>query len=129
MNSNLFERKSFLDGNWMTNNVTEYFSVITTEENVIIQVHLLRATANEANSFKRYLNSIPTHFKKSTIIDLSDSNFIDSTFLSSIISFNKKVDSEIKLVITDRRQLTIFRITKLDSLFNIYSSLEQAIAA
>lgn len=129
MNSNLFERKTFLDGNWITNNVSEYFSVESTEENVIIKVNLLRATAHEANSFKRYLSSIPAYYKKSTVIDLSECSFVDSTFLSSIISFNKMIDSEISLVVADARQLAIFKITKLDSLFNIYSSLNQAIAA
>lgn len=129
MNSNLFERKTYLDGSWMTNNITEYFSVDSTEDNVVIRVNLLRATANEANSFKNYLSSIPAHYKSSTIIDLSECNFIDSTFLSSIISFNKVIDSEIKLVIADARQLAIFRITKLDSLFNIYASMELATAA
>lgn len=129
MNSNIFERKTYLDGNWMTNNITEYFSVDSTEENVIIKVNLLRATAHEANSFKRYLASIPSYYKNSTIIDLSECNFIDSTFLSSIIGFNKTIDSEIKLVISDTRQMAIFKITKLDSLFNIYSSLDQAITA
>ncbi len=127
MNSNLFERKNFLDGNWMTRNISEYFSVNTSEENVIIKINLLRATANEAESLKKYLSRLPLQGTKSTIIDFSDCNFVDSTFLSNIITYNKTTDSEIKIVVANTRQLTIFKITKLDSLFNIYLSLDQAI--
>lgn len=126
MNSNLFERKQFLDESWMTKNISKYFSVNNATKNFIVKVNLERATASEADYFKFKLSKIPTNTQKSTIIDLSNCNFVDSTFLSSIIKFNKTSTSEVKLVVADARQLAIFKITKLDSLFKIYSSLEQA---
>jgi len=129
MNSNLFERKNFLDTNWMTTNISDYFSLESINETMIIKVNLLRATANEADSMSKYLSKIKPQNNHPFIIDLSKCNFIDSTFLSGIISFNKKTETQIKLVITDTRQLAIFRITKLDSLFRIYSSLESALVA
>jgi anti-anti-sigma regulatory factor len=129
MNSNLFERKNFLDTNWMTTNISDYFSLESINETMIIKVNLLRATANEADSMSKYLSKIQPQNNHPFIIDLSKCNFIDSTFLSGIISFNKKTETQIKLVITDTRQLAIFRITKLDSLFRIYSSLESALVA
>ena len=129
MNSNLFERKNYIDRNLISTNISDWISTKTSNENIILKVNLLRATANEANYLKKYFDEIPIHNEKSVIIDLSKCNFIDSTFLSSIIIFNKKTNTEIKLVVSDSRQLTIFKITKLDLLFNIYSSLDQALTA
>lgn len=129
MNSNLFERKKFLTQNIITTDIEEYFSVNISSENVVVKVNLLRATANEADYFKKYLAQITSKKHKYLIIDLSYANFIDSTFLSSIICYNKKIEAQIKLVVSDTRQLTIFKITKLDSLFKIYPTLNQALAA
>lgn len=127
MNSNLFERKSFLDGTWITANLSDYFSTHISGRNIIMTVNLLRATANESDELKKYLLSFPVKEVDSIIIDLSQCTFVDSTFLSSIISYNKMTAVPIKLVVSNRRQLTIFKITKLDCIFNIYSSLEQAL--
>jgi anti-anti-sigma regulatory factor len=129
MNRHLFDRKNFLEHNWMTPNMSEYFSFDKKNENMIVKVNLLRATSTEADSMKKYLFRVNTENNHPIIIDLSSCNFVDSTFLSSIISFNKSSDIKIKLVVADKRQLTIFKITKLDSLFNIYDNLNSALVS
>ena len=129
MNSNLFERKNFLAESLINTSITEYFSTNILNEKIVVKVNLLRATANESDSLKKYLAKISSNKFQTVIIDLSDSNFIDSTFLSGIIRYNKSTQAQIKLVVEDNRQLTIFRITKLDSLFKIYSNLNQALAS
>lgn len=127
MNSNLFDRKKFLEGSWIATNTTEYFAVENVDQNLIINVNLIRATANESESFKLFLNQLSLSGINNFVIDLSHTNFIDSTFLSTIISYNKKFNLHIKLVIADKRQLSIFKITKIDSLFNIYSTVAKAL--
>ena len=129
MNSNIFERKNFMDGNYISANNEKVFSKKLLEKNIVLKVNLLRATANESDMFKSYLSKISFSVTNSIIFDLSSCTFVDSSFLSCIISFNKEHSTNIKLVVSDERQLTIFRITKLDSLFNIYTTLESAIAA
>ena len=128
MNSNIFERKNFMDGNYISGNNKKIFSKELLEKHIVLKVNLLRATANESNMLKRYLSNLSLSVTNSIIFDLSSCNFVDSTFLSCIISFKKENSANIKLVVSDERQLTIFRITKLDSLFSIYSNLESAIA-
>ena len=127
MNTNLFERKAFLDGNWMKTNTIDQFSSIIDQNNLIIKVHLLRATANEAEAFRKFLFNHKVKKLDSVVIDLRNCSFVDSTFLSTLISFNKITTAEIKLVVSDKKQLAIFRITKLDSLFNIFQSIEAAV--
>jgi anti-anti-sigma factor len=129
MNSNLFERKNFLDGTWMHSNITDYFSCDNSGNSSVIKVSLLRATANESDAFKKYLNKLPTKKVNNIVIDFSDCTFVDSTFLSVIIKFNKAVNSQVKLVVSDKRQLRIFQITKLDSLFKIFPNIDEALVS
>ena len=127
MNSNIFERKSFLDGNWIPSDYSDRFTCSYSGENLILKVNLNRASANEVDSLKKYIKNLPIKDLKSVIIDFRNCSFIDSTFLSAIINFSKLTRADIRLVVADRRQLTLFKITKLDSLFNIYLNIEQAL--
>lgn len=127
MNSNIFERKTFMEGNYISANNSKIFSKEIINNNIVLKVNLLRATANESGILKSYLSKIILPVKNSIIFDLSQCSFVDSSFLSCIISFNKEKSIKIKLVVSDSRQLAIFKITKLDSLFNIYTTLESAI--
>lgn len=127
MNSHLFERKTFLDNSWMKADTENIFTIENYLDFKLIRVHLLRATANESEALKKYLTRLQNIESDKFIFDLSESTFIDSTFLSNLISFNKSNNGKIKLIVSDKRQLTIFRITKIDSLFDIYSSLDKAV--
>ena len=127
MNSNLFERKNFLEGNWITTKMSDYFTSDSIENSIVVKVNLLRATACEADSLTKYFSKLPSKNIDRVILDLSECNFVDSTFLSSIIKYNKSVKAEIKLVVANSRQLSIFKITKLDALFNIYTTVDQAL--
>ena len=129
MNTNIYERKEFLNASWISPNATELFTSSTKKNKTIIQINLLRATANEAEMFKSVLKEISEKNPLEIIIDLSQSNFIDSTFLSSILNFKKSYSSKVDLVVSDIRQMTIFKITKLDKIFNIYENLDAALVS
>ena len=129
MNANIFERKAFIDGNYIAGNEHNLFSSENFKNSLVLKVNLLRATANETDLFKNFLAKYSRTTSNSIVFDLSNCNFVDSSFLSSIISFNNKNKANVKLVVADTRQLTIFKITKLDSIFNIYTSIENAVAA
>ena len=129
MNTNIYERKEFLNASWISPNATELFTSSTKKNKTIIQINLLRATANEAEMFKSVLKEISEKNPLEIIIDLSQSNFIDSTFLSSILNFKKSYSSKVDLVVSDSRQMTIFKITKLDKIFNIHENLDAALVS
>jgi anti-anti-sigma factor len=127
MNSNLFERKNFLEGTWITTKISECFTSNTIDSCIVVKVNLLRATASEADSLSKYFSKLPSKNISKVVLDLSECTFVDSTFLSSIIKYNKMSKAEVKLVVADKRQLSIFKITKLDALFNIYATVDQAL--
>ena len=64
------------------------------------------------------------------IIDLERVEFLDSTGLGVLVGGLKRVrahDGGIELVCTQGRILRIFRITGLDSVFNIHKSVREAV--
>jgi anti-anti-sigma regulatory factor len=129
METNLFERKEFLNQPWISTNSINMFTKSEINQKTIVHINLLRATANETDSFKDFLKVLLVNSKNNLIFDLSICTFIDSTFLSTIIAFNKNYKQKVDIVVKDLRQLTIFKITKLDKIFDIYSNLETATAA
>ncbi|MFZ1289096.1 MAG: STAS domain-containing protein [Melioribacteraceae bacterium] len=129
METNLFERKEFLNQSWISPNSKNMFTKSEINQKTIVHINLLRATANESELFKNYIKVLLDSSKNNLIFDLSICTFIDSTFLSTIIAFNKNYKPKVDIVVKDLRQLTIFKITKLDKIFDIYSNLETATAA
>lgn len=126
METNLFERKEFLAQPWISQNSTNMFTKTEINQNTIVHVNLIRATANESEFFKDFLKVFENNYGNKVIFDLSVCSFIDSTFLSAIIAFNKTYKSKVDIVVKDMRQLTIFKITKLDKIFDIHSDIEAA---
>ena len=130
MNSNTFARKTYLNNNWISTSSNEFLSHTKNKKSLIVDVDLLRATANEADKLKEYLENLNLKENNQIVINLDKCSFVDSTFLSTIIRFSKKNaknDISIKLVISDIRQFSIFEITKIDTIFDIYSTLDEAL--
>ncbi len=129
MNTNIFERKKFLTKIpvEITDNI---FNISRTNNFIVVNVNLVRATANEAEDLKELLNQLTLQKENIVVINLSKSTFIDSTFLSAIVSFNKKIKNghkSIRLIVKNQRQFALLRITKIDTIFKIYPTLEEAV--
>ena len=130
MNSNTFARKTYLNNNWISTSSNEFLSHIKNKKSLIIDVDLMRATANEADKLKEYLENLNLKENNQIIINLDKCTFVDSTFLSTIICFSKKnakLNNGIKLVVSDIRQFSILKITKIDTIFDIFSTLDEAL--
>lgn len=66
------------------------------------------------------------------VIDFSDTGYIDSSGLGVLVSLAKKVheaDGSLRLAGLNDDLRTLFELTKLDTLFTIDASPEQAIAS
>jgi anti-sigma B factor antagonist len=64
------------------------------------------------------------------VIDLSDVDFIESTGLGALIGGRRRAHTlrgSLVLVCTEQQVLKIFRITGLDKVFTIYSTVEDAV--
>lgn len=96
---------------------------------VIEKVNISRATFKEAQQFKdRVVFDIAANNYK-IIIDLSNCDYIDSTFLGVLVVVLKKMaekGGEIKYIIPQPSALYLFKITGLYSVLNLYRNIEEA---
>jgi anti-anti-sigma factor len=103
------------------------------EENgeVLVEiVDLSRATLNEADEFKQRLSEdIQSGYKK-IVVDLTSCDFIDSTFLGTLVISLKKVTSlggDLRLVGFQPAVHSMFELTRMYRVFETFSTKEDAI--
>lgn len=104
-----------------------------TEENgvTVIKVNLKRATVDVVKDFKNFLfNLIDNDQKKKIILDLSNVEFVDSSFLGAVVSGLKKVTAikgDIKVVELQAPVRAMFELTRLYKVFEIFDNKQDAI--
>jgi len=107
-------------------------SIITQKRNdlLIILVDAERATVLLADNFKNVIkNEIKIGCEK-FIVDLSECEFIDSTFLSALVSSFKnivEVDGQLKVVGLKPAVNAMFQLTRLSKIFDIYFDEKEAL--
>jgi anti-sigma B factor antagonist len=107
----------------LEDDVDEHTHVIT----VSGEIHV--STAPE---FSRRLDAAIARGKTGLVLDLTPTEFIDSTGLSVLLNGLRRVTRQrgrMVLVCTNPTVLRLFEITRLDTTFDIRASREQAIAA
>lgn len=96
----------------------------------IIKVHLEKATFAHADSFREFLIDAIDDEHDKFIVDFSESQYIDSTFLGTLVVCFKKLDcvgADLKLVCNERIEFIICEITKLSHVLKVFKSIEDAI--
>ncbi len=97
---------------------------------LIESVNFSRATFKEAGMFKDRLVFDILRNNLKIVIDLSQCEYIDSTFLGALVVVLKKMTErggEIKYVIPQPSALYLFKITGLYGVLNLYKSKEEAL--
>jgi len=87
---------------------------------------------DETAELEQTIKSLIESGNRNLIINLSDTQFLNSTALGVLISAHTsyvKRDGQVKLCSVDKRIENIFVITKLSMVFDVYSTEEQAIAS
>lgn len=100
-------------------------------DDVLVEVvNLTRATIKEAELFKQTLNlSINAGIKK-LVVDISQCEFIDSTFLGAMVISLKKITSkggDLRLVGFQPAVSAMFEMTRMYRVFDSFSTKEEAI--
>jgi len=93
-------------------------------------VNLDRATLREANEFKTNLEKDINQKERKIIVDLSACEFIDSSFLGSLVYILKKVvknGGALKLVGFKPAVRSMFELTRMFRVFETYSTLNEAV--
>jgi len=97
---------------------------------IVVHVFLSRATLARALKFKDLVTEAIGEGATKLVIDLSICEYIDSTFLGAMVSLLKKVNSlngDLKLVYSKDMPSLVFVLTRMDKVFKVFNSLDDAL--
>ena len=109
---------------------SNYFDFEIRGDLCIVKVKLLRASSKISVKFKEFSTNLVYGGRKKIIVDITKSDFMDSSFLGSIVHLAriaKNNGGDIKVVMQNHIQQHISKITRLDRVFQIYQDLDLAI--
>jgi anti-sigma B factor antagonist len=103
----------------------------TADDIHIFKVEHPRLDAAAAPSFKQEVEAFASAQPKRVLLDLSAVEFVDSTGLGVLVSLLKKMGSDGRIAVFGAGPSVqrLFQITRLDSLFRLCASREEAESA
>lgn len=104
--------------------------IIKKDDIAIIDINLKKATLENTENFRTLLMQIIDEGTKKIIVDFSKCEYVDSTFLGTLVVALKAGNNagcKIKLVCNKKVAFIICEITKLSSVFEVYNELDEAI--
>ncbi|PIQ10356.1 MAG: hypothetical protein COW71_03000 [Ignavibacteriales bacterium CG18_big_fil_WC_8_21_14_2_50_31_20] len=107
-------------------------SILTQKQKdiLIVFVDIERATVLVADNFKSIIKNEIKLGGKKFIVDLSECDFIDSTFLSALVNSFKnivEVGGELRVVGLKPAVNAMFQLTRLSKIFDIYFDEKEAL--
>ncbi|HMN25371.1 MAG TPA: STAS domain-containing protein, partial [Ignavibacteriaceae bacterium] len=108
--------------------ITEDFEMLHVNDLVIEVVNLSRATYKEASQLKKNLDEVIKNNQKKIIVDLSQCEFIDSTFLGVLVLSLKssaKIGGDVRLIKPAEVVKTLMEKAGTLNVFNLYDSMDE----
>ncbi len=98
-------------------------------EYLVLRVQNKRIDASNSSQLNSYILSLVEDGNKKIIVDLSKVVFMDSSGLAGLLPIVKQLPDEGHMLITglQDRVEQLFKLTKLDTIFDIFSSVEEAL--
>lgn len=98
------------------------------DDMLLVKLDIKEASLENGDAFKAEVISLFDKYKKSIAIDMSLVEYIDSSFLGSIVSAFKHLisfKSEVMLVGLSKDLTNLFSLTRLDKVFKIYNNFDE----
>ena len=97
----------------------------------VVTVHSGRIDASVAIRFKEDMRTETAGQPDRVVLDLSEVQFIDSSGLGAIVASMKQMDAHRRLDLAGLGPVVekVFRLTRMDTVFALYPSLYDALAA
>ncbi len=96
----------------------------------LFRVNIPRATMNEAEELKFSLSEEINNGVKNLVVDLSDCDYIDSTFLGTLVVTLKKVTAhggDLRLIGFKPAVRSMFELTRMYRVFETFESKDEAV--
>lgn len=100
------------------------------DEVLVVKVNVKRATVEFAGALKEELISRIDQGSKNVLVDLSEANFVDSSFIGTLVAGLKKAtmkNGDLKIVGLQDPVRAMFELTRLNRIFDIFDKTEEAI--
>ena len=110
--------------------MSDYFSVEKNGNVNILSFLFSELAIDSAEIIKDELYSLVSDDDKFFAINMSQSNFLPSIALGLVVCFNKQVSSKNGRVVfccLSEQVKTLFRITRLEDIFDLYDTAEDAV--
>jgi anti-sigma B factor antagonist len=101
------------------------------QDKLVIKVNEIRVDMVVARKFREVLSGKLSDNPKEVILNLENVEYFDSSALGAIVAFMKEIrsyDGKLRLCNINRSILTLLKLSKLDLLFDIRDTLENAIS-
>jgi len=99
---------------------------------LVLYVSLTRATFNESEKFKTFLSNEIGNGSAKLVVDLSECEFVDSSFLGALVVNLKKATAlggDIKLSGLQSAVNSMFELTRMNRAFEIFRTKNEALNA
>jgi len=96
----------------------------------LFKVSITRATMNEAEEFKFILSEEIGKGSKNLVVDLSECEYIDSTFLGTLVVTLKKVTTQggdLRLIGFKPAVRSMFELTRMYRVFETFDTKDEAV--
>jgi anti-sigma B factor antagonist/stage II sporulation protein AA (anti-sigma F factor antagonist) len=106
------------------------FKKIHIKDHVIIVVNLKSATIEHTEGVKTIFDELMIDNVKKVIIDLTECDFIDSTFMGLLVRCHKDMErngGSLKIVCNGKVRFLLHDVTHLSSVIKLYTTREEAI--
>ncbi len=98
-------------------------------DRIVISLQEKRLDAASAPKFKAAIEQYLKEDDKRIILDLSNVSFMDSSGLGAVVAVLKRLNGgEIRVVGLQKAVKELFRLTRMDRIFQCHEDLESAIA-
>ena len=97
---------------------------------VLITIGLSEASLNHSDDFKKFLYDTNDVVPPKLVLDMAKIEYMDSSFVGALVGGLKNVLSkggEMALININNDVMALFELTRLDKVFKIYDSKEEAI--
>jgi anti-anti-sigma factor len=96
----------------------------------IININLSRATMDMATNFNNFLNEVINKNNIKVVVNLAYCDYLDSSFLGALVNGVKKArkqEGDLKIVYHNLNEYSMFSLTKMDNIFQIFTRLKDAV--
>ena len=99
---------------------------------LVCDVQAKRATLDAAEQLRDFLIHAIESGSERIVVDLSDVEFIDSSFLGAIMAAMKRlvpIHGDLKICTQSEQIMTLLKITRLNRIFSVYPSVSNAVSS